>query len=54
MSVSTERITDQELLALCELANEIHGQTVLGKPLTEAEDKFLALLERLELWSLGE
>ena len=51
MPLLTEKLTDEELLALCELADEIDGHAKLGKPLTDAEQRFLDTLTRLQLWS---
>jgi hypothetical protein len=50
MSVSLDRFTDEELLALCRLADEVYEQFDLGKVLTEPEAKLLTILVDKGLW----
>ncbi len=51
MSVSLGRFTDEELLALCRLADEVYEQFDLGKVLTEPEAKLLTILVDKGLWT---
>lgn len=50
MSVSLDRFTDEELLAVCRLADEVYEQFDLGKVLTEPEAKLLTILVDKGLW----
>ena len=49
-SPSNDGLSDNDLLILCALADDIHDRTRCGQPANAAEGKFLRLMRQRDLW----